>query len=294
MKRHALLITLITVNIAIFTLAGCGAKTPPCADPKSIDLVRQIFHDALQKQAVASGLDKSLADQITSAVQITVTMIRTANRDDKLDKYTCEASLEAKLPDKLVQTIGNTPVRLSELVEYEPSGGHLKSRVQYTSQTTDDTKQHLVELRGYAPLAEVLLVFAAKDAFKPEQPASPAHQRFPVLDKYVGLHPTEIFKEPIIAQRFKTLLSANYDNFYSNLSVSTTLRAADSYYIGSGCAPHSCGTEEAAFTIDKGGLGVYAVLLLEGKQFKAFGVAKMASLPAPLLEWVKERGGQLE
>lgn len=285
---------IVFIALIALTFSACGSKTPPCGDPQTLGLVKQICRQSLEQQVASTGLDKSLIDQIIAAVPLDVVMIRTTSHEEKIGKYTCEASLEATLPDKLVKAIGKSPIRLSDHVQYENDRGIFKSNVQYTSQMTEgDKKQHMSQMLGHAPLMEVLLMFASQGAFISEEQASA--KGLPELEKYVGQPSVDIFKEPLVVKKFKALLSDNFDHFRFNLNLATDLKKiGDSCYFGSGCSAALCHTEKAAFTIEKPGDNVRAVVLFEGKQFKAYGVSKMTSLPAPLLEWVKDNGGQVE
>ncbi len=109
------------------------------------------------------------------------------------------------------------------------------------------------------------------------------------LDKYVGQHPQEIFNEQMIEQKFRTLLSNSYESFRNGLSVAGSLQLKGDFYVGSGCVPHACGSEEAAFAINKQSGDVYAIMLDDSK-IKWFG-ANDANR-ARLYEWYREHGGQ--
>jgi hypothetical protein len=112
------------------------------------------------------------------------------------------------------------------------------------------------------------------------------------LSKYVGQHPTEVFKELAVQEKFKALLGDEYGRFFENLSVSSELELKGNFYVGSGCAPHVCSIEESAFAINKETGEVFAVILNDGKTIKSFGVTSEQNLPAPLYAWYKEHGGQ--
>ena len=72
------------------------------------------------------------------------------------------------------------------------------------------------------------------------------------LDKYVGYNIHEMFdKEPSIVSKFQSLLSENYDAFYSRLGTSGNLNLKGDFYVGSGLMPHEGGSNEAAFAINK-------------------------------------------
>lgn len=112
------------------------------------------------------------------------------------------------------------------------------------------------------------------------------------LSKYVGQHPTKVFNELSIQEKFKALLGNEYGHFFENLSVSSELELKGNLYVGSGCAPHVCGIEESAFAINRETGEIFASILSNGETIKSYGVASEQNLPAPLYAWYKEHGGQ--
>ena len=113
------------------------------------------------------------------------------------------------------------------------------------------------------------------------------------LDKYVGQHPRKILKEPAIASKFRPLLlsAKNYNIFRSRLSVSSGVELKNDFYVGTGCLPHACGSDEAAFAINRKTGEAYAVMIVDGKQITWYGVKDAQTLPTPLLEWFNEHNG---
>lgn len=77
--------------------AGCSKTQPTCIDPSTIDLVKQGVEETLEKALSGSGSDTELLDRLNKRMQIAVTTIRTSNKDEKIGKVTCEASLEITL-----------------------------------------------------------------------------------------------------------------------------------------------------------------------------------------------------
>lgn len=125
----------------------------------------------------------------------------------------------------------------------------------------------------------------------PQPQESPQPPHLADLTKYVGQAPTEVFNEAAIQEKFKTLLGNEYGRFFENLSVSSQLELKGNFYVGSGCAPHVCGVEEAAFAINKETGEVFASILSDGNKIQSFGVNSEQNLPAPLYAWYKENGG---
>ena len=69
-------IAIIGVSMAF---AGCGASTPGCGSPETLDLVRQIIQRDLDMSPGEFSIDLVVTDAY----------------DEKLDAYTCSAQLEA-------------------------------------------------------------------------------------------------------------------------------------------------------------------------------------------------------
>jgi hypothetical protein len=94
--------------------------------------------------------------------QISVTGIRTAAYDKKTGKCTCDAVIEAKIPETMAE-VANSPLFKASMSQnagagsVEIDGGVVKSDIHYTSQMTDDKKQHLVELYGHKPIVDFVV-----------------------------------------------------------------------------------------------------------------------------------------
>ncbi len=71
--------------------------------------------------------------------------------------------------------------------------------------------------------------------------------------------------------------------FRRYVAESKPIEDAGDYLFGSGCSEGKCGSEEAAFTIDKKS-GKWCVVILDGGEFKLFG-AQPDSAPEPLRVW---------
>lgn len=113
----------------------------------------------------------------------------------------------------------------------------------------------------------------------------------PDLAVFVGQHPVELLKVRPVEQKLAALLGQDYEHFVNGLSVSTGLQLSNDYYVGAGCAPHSCGIDEAAFAMQKMTGKVIALQLIGGEDIKLYGVSSGAELPFPLYRWYKEHGG---
>lgn len=259
----------VVVAIAGF-LCACAKEPPKCSDADTFALVKKIILDQL-------GGGEGLSEQ-EIADSMKIEFPRASALDEKIKKYSCEAKLTV--------------------------GGMVELPITYESQL-DDKNQHIVAVGGIrrgdlislqAGMMEGIRKSRADHSTATQPPGVAAavvakSEVLPDLSKYVGKHPTEVFNEPMVTQKFKSLLGAAYEHFIDSLSVGSDLEVKGDYYFGSGCAPHVCTIEEAAFVIHKTTGDVLATQLVEGKEISSFGVTSASNLPGPLRDWYKEHGG---
>ncbi len=156
--------------LSVSTLSSCGSSTPNCTDEKTVGLVKNIFYNSIEQTAASWGLNKALVNNMMTTDKISVTMIRTAAHDKTIGKYTCDAVIEAKIPET-IEKMASSPffkASMSQSVgtgSVEIGGGIVKSDIHYTSQLTDDKKQHLVELRGHEPIVDVVVLLSLTGPF---------------------------------------------------------------------------------------------------------------------------------
>ena len=247
-------------------VSGCAKETPKCSDDQATNLARELF--AKQLSEFAGKITGTTVDPKEMATKLRLDLPRASSFDEKIKKYVCEATL--------VDADGR------------------KMSVSYTSQL-DDHDEHLVSVPALSEtLGSALMegLFTQPKKQDPVQGKSAEKQEVPDLSKYVGQEPTSVFKEPIVHDKFKALLGNDFDHFETNLSVSSGITEQDGYYFGDGNAPHLGGVEEAAFVISKQTGEVVVIFLVEGKSLKWAGVQSERDLPAPLLAWYKDHGGQ--
>lgn len=144
----------VTLTAAIAaTLAGCGDKTPSCADPATVSLIQQIYQQSFDKEHASMSPERQRSVQITSKnTKITVESITTARNDESTGKKTCSAVLTAVMPQDAIPTDQRMLNHLRGT--YEPQGAALdgntvKGNVTYTVQRTEDSKEMLVKLTGH-------------------------------------------------------------------------------------------------------------------------------------------------
>lgn len=153
-------------------LAACGKVQPTCIDEPTVTLVKQLVEEALAKDMAAAG-DSAMLDRLKQRMQVAVTTIRTSNKDEKIGKVTCQASLEITLADagqvvadpafKALRDSGQVPASV------DTGGPVWKTDIQYTAQHTEDTKHLLVELSGHAPMVALLSTVAQSGIMEPKR-----------------------------------------------------------------------------------------------------------------------------
>jgi len=107
----------------------------------------------------------------------------------------------------------------------------------------------------------------------------------------VGKPPSDALEHPALKAKFASLLGAALSDFADRLNVSSGIEVNGNYYVGAGCAPHLCSSDESIFSIDKNTGTVVAAMLMGGKEIQMFGASSPNELPPPLLQWYKEKGG---
>jgi hypothetical protein len=129
----------LAVVIGIGLLAGCEAPLPECSDPSVQDLVKQILFDEVAKQSGGRAAQPGWLENVRKVTKIKLSMIRTTGSNERYGKRSCEAELQAQLPN---------------------DGGTYG--VKYTIQQSDDKKDMLVQMTGHASLV-VIIGFGARN-----------------------------------------------------------------------------------------------------------------------------------
>lgn len=151
--RRSFAVTLTAAFAGI--LAGCGDKTPSCADPATVSLVQQIYQQNFDKEHASMSPERQRRVQFTSKdTKVTVEAITTASSDEATGKKTCSAVLTTAMPKDAIPTDQQMLNHLRGT--YEPQGAALdgntvKGNVTYTVQRTEDSKEVLVKLTGHLP-----------------------------------------------------------------------------------------------------------------------------------------------
>lgn len=170
----------LMLSLAVLALAGCGPKAPGCNDEQTLGLVKNIYFQTLTRKQNEPSEDASLLDAMKRDVKLAITTVRTAASDEKVGKLTCQATLEATLPASAATALQHPLLR--DAMARDPSTRNLKldglvlsADVQYTSQMTDDRKEHLVELSDFQGIVDMVSALGSMGAFGSQEVDSPEH-----------------------------------------------------------------------------------------------------------------------
>lgn len=118
-----------------------------------------------------------------------------------------------------------------------------------------------------------------------KHPALPSN-----LIRYVDEYPADLMKTPGVRARLKTLLGRKYSDFDQSIAVQGTMKEEGDFLFGSGCMPHLCTVNEAAFVIDLKNKRIHAVIFEKNAAPRYFNEDK-APTPQILLDWVAQLKG---
>jgi len=110
------------------------------------------------------------------------------------------------------------------------------------------------------------------------------------LTKYVDKYPVDLMKVPAVKSRLKALLGRRYSEFDESIGVQHMIEKKGEFLLASGCMPHLCINNAAAFVIDLKNKRVHAAIYEENAAPRYFNEDKAAT-PQVLLDWVAELKG---
>ena len=111
------------------------------------------------------------------------------------------------------------------------------------------------------------------------------------LSEFEGKPADIALHNPTLKTKFAALLGASLKDFSHRLEMGALVKRQGDWLVAEGFAPHSGGSDEAAFAINVTTGMVFAIMWVDGQQIRLFGVEDTRMLPPPLLEWYRERGG---
>ena len=157
----------ILVCLGMAALPAYG-QTPNCSDSRTIELVKRIFGQAIERRVAGMPQAKDIAAGIMSRSSVTVQSIRTVRIDEKIDKHFCQGVMELELSPRSIATLG-TPKGQALLAQgfdtrsVRIAGNKVAQDIRFTSQMIDDGNQHFAELGGFQGLAELAFRFTASE-----------------------------------------------------------------------------------------------------------------------------------
>lgn len=115
-----------------------------------------------------------------------------------------------------------------------------------------------------------------------KRPALPTN-----LASYINEYPVTLMKVKSVKTRLKTLLGKRYSDFVLSIQVQSPMTKVGDFLLASGCMPHVCTINEAAFAIDLKIKRIHAAIYEKDRPTKYFNEDK-APTPQILLDWVEE------
>lgn len=143
------------VCAAVAMLAGCGNKTPACADAETVSLVKQIYQQQFAKQHNAMSEERQQRVQFTvKDTSVALENITTDASNANTGKAVCSAQLATVFPEDAVKAEPQMEQYMRAIYEKQGAvldGTKLRGQVTYTVQRTEDTGALQVALNGFMP-----------------------------------------------------------------------------------------------------------------------------------------------
>jgi hypothetical protein len=141
--------------MAVAALAGCGNKTPACADAETVSLVKQIYQQQFDKQHNAMSEKRQQRVQFTvKDTTVALENITTDANNASTGKAVCSAQLTTVFPEDAVKAEPQMEQYMRAIYEKQGAvleGTKLQGQVTYTVQRTEDTGALQVALNGFMP-----------------------------------------------------------------------------------------------------------------------------------------------
>ena len=141
--------------VAAAALAGCGSKTPTCADAETVSLVKQIYQQQFDKQHNAMSEERQQRVQFTvKDTSVALENITTDASNANTGKAVCSAQLTTVFPEDAVKAEPQMEQYMRAIYEKQGAvldGTKLRGQVTYNVQRTEDTGALQVALNGFMP-----------------------------------------------------------------------------------------------------------------------------------------------
>jgi hypothetical protein len=319
-KGNPMKLRLSAVALTVLALAGCGNKPPSCSDDKTVNIIKSMYLDSFQEQRNEPSMRVAVRElnfKSVNAEALSVIEVRTTSTEEKLGKLTCEGTLSIKLDPTVMAHLDKALAEGRVQAHWTKDGikkttNSFTNSIFYTSQLTDDKKQQIVEMRGHQDLAVMVLGLGLIGAFniltEREEVDSPesthptgkktdsgkaSNTAVPDFTSFLTLHPHEAIKSEYLQPKFKALLHTHYADFMKNLNVAGSPQLEGDFLYAHGNAPHSGGSEEASFAVNRKTGEVYAAILRDNNKFQWFGAKAAKDMPSVMQVWLKEKGAPL-
>jgi hypothetical protein len=106
----------------------------------------------------------------------------------------------------------------------------------------------------------------------------------------IGVLPSDVVRSKAWKKKFMGITKGKYKVFSERLSVASETKLEGEWITGEGIAPHSGGSDEAAFAINTKSGQVFGAMLEEGNQIHGFGFGESwDNAPSFLREWAAAR-----
>ncbi len=162
------MLRLFSVCILIFA-APVFAQAPSCADGRTVLLVKEIFTQSIERQAAGFPQGQRLAKEIMALISVDVHSIRTVKVHRPVGRNHCQGVLEIGLSQQGAARMNNP--RALAMMAQDPemqgirfSGRSVTNGINFSSQLTDDGRDHVVETSGHQVLAELVFQLVGQEA----------------------------------------------------------------------------------------------------------------------------------
>jgi hypothetical protein len=161
------------MRLAFIVCAGLAAapaygQTPSCSDTRTIELVKSIFEQAIERRAAGMPRSRDIASGVVSKSSVAVQSIRTVRIDETIGKHFCQGVMEIELSPRGLASL-NAPdgqawrAKSFDTRDVRIAGNKATYDIRFTSQLAEDGKRHLVEMGGFQGLAEIAFKFTTPE-----------------------------------------------------------------------------------------------------------------------------------
>ena len=96
-------------------LTGCGG-TPDCGSDDALGVVTDIVYDGMAETFVQAGHIDVTRSRLVDAMQLEPTLVRMTDYDEKIDTYSCDATMSGWRID--LETLGSSTSKYEEEITF--------------------------------------------------------------------------------------------------------------------------------------------------------------------------------